>query len=111
MDGVIAGEGDGPLSPTNVPLGAVIAATDPVALDLVALRLMGFDERNFPKICEPIRDDDLRITNVQDPQDVTVFEIDSRSHDVQRRRLEDIACGHVFAAHPGWTGHVERVAV
>jgi uncharacterized protein (DUF362 family) len=110
MDGVIAGEGDGPLSPTNVPLGVVIAATDPVALDLVALRLMGFDERNFPKISEPIRDDDLRITNVRDPRDVTVFEVDSWSHNVQPRRLEDIACEHVFAAHQGWTGHVARTA-
>jgi uncharacterized protein (DUF362 family) len=111
MDGVIAGEGDGPLSPMNVPLGVVVAATDPVALDLVALRLMGFDERNFPKVCQPIRDDDLRITDVRDPRDVTVFEIDNGSHEVQRRRLEDITCEHVFAAHPGWTGHVERLAV
>jgi uncharacterized protein (DUF362 family) len=111
MDGVIAGEGNGPLSPTNVPLGAVIASTDPVALDLLALRLMGFDERNFPKICEPIRDETLRITNVRDSRDVTVFELDNQSHEVRRRRLEDIACEHVFAAHPGWTGHAERVAV
>ncbi len=44
IDGVIAGEGEGPLAPSDVPLGVVLAATDPVALDLAAVRLMGFDE-------------------------------------------------------------------
>jgi uncharacterized protein (DUF362 family) len=108
MDGVVAGEGNGPLAPGNVPLGSVIAATDPIALDLVALRLMGFDEQNIPKICEPMTDQRLRITGVSNPEDVVVYEVDARSHDVQRRQLSEIRCEHVFLAHPGWIGHIER---
>jgi hypothetical protein len=108
MDAIIAGEGDGPLAPTSVPLGSVIAATDPIALDLVALRLMGFDEQNVPKICEPMTDPELRITRVSQPEDVVVCEVDARTHDVQRRPLNEIRCEHAFLAHPGWLGHIER---
>jgi uncharacterized protein (DUF362 family) len=108
MDGVVAGEGEGPLAPRNVALGSVLAATDPIALDLVALRLMGFDERNIPKILEPMADQRLRITRVSDPKDVVVHEVDANHHDVKSRPLNEIGCGRVFAAHPGWAGHIER---
>jgi uncharacterized protein (DUF362 family) len=109
MDGVVAGDGNGPLCPHDVPLGAVIAATDPIAADLVALRLMGFDERNFPKVWEPMHDAALRITEVRDPDDVTVFETIIGSDDVRQRKLGDIARAREFAAHPGWVGHAERI--
>ena len=108
VDGVIAGEGDGPLSPTDVPLGAILAATDPIALDLVALRLMGFDERSVPKICKSMADHKLRVTDVRNPDDVIVFETDHHSREVRQRELSDILCERVFLAHPGWTGQIER---
>jgi uncharacterized protein (DUF362 family) len=108
MDGVVAGEGDGPLAPQNIPLGSVIAATDPIALDLVALRLMGFDEQNIPKICEPMADQRLRITGVRKPEDVVVYEVDAVSCDPKRRSLNEIGCKQRFLAHRGWIGHIER---
>jgi uncharacterized protein (DUF362 family) len=108
MDGVVAGEGDGPLRPGNIPLGSVIAATDPIALDLVALRLMGFDEHYIPKIWESMNDRRLRITSVNDPRDVVVCEVDARSCDLQHRSLNEIRCERTFLAHPGWIGHIER---
>jgi len=108
MDGVVAGEGDGPLAPEDVPLGSVIAATDPVALDLVALRLMGFDEQKIPKIREPMADQRLRITRVRNLEDIVVHEVDARNCDVRRRALSEIRCERVFVAHPGWIGHIER---
>src|SRR6185436_1515502 len=75
LDGVVAGEGEGPLAPRDVPLGAVLAATDPIALDLAALRLMGFDLRHIPKVREAIADRGLRVTAVRDADEVRVFEI------------------------------------
>jgi len=108
MDGVVAGEGDGPLAPENVPLGSIIAATDPIALDLVALRLMGFDEQKIPKIREPMADQRLRITCVRNPDDVVVNEVDARNLDLRSRPLSEIRCERVFLAHPGWVGHIER---
>jgi uncharacterized protein (DUF362 family) len=110
LDGVVAGEGEGPLAPKDRPLGAVLAATDPIAIDLAALRLMGFDERRIPKIREAMAEETLRVTAVRDPSDVRVFEAADPGADPVSRRLDEIAHEGVFEAHPGWRGHVERVA-
>ena len=108
MDGVVAGEGEGPLAPLDVPLGVVLAATDPVALDLTAVRLMGFDEQKLPKVRESMRDETLRITGVRNPADVAVVEVDAASFDAADRRLDDLRAERTFTPHPGWAGHVER---
>jgi uncharacterized protein (DUF362 family) len=108
MDGIVAGEGNGPLAPRDVPLGAVLAATDPVALDLAALRLMGFDWRRIPKICEAMRADTLRITQVRDPADVALWETVGGAP--ERRKLTDIHCATPFEPHPGWRNHIESSA-
>jgi uncharacterized protein (DUF362 family) len=108
IDGVIAGEGEGPLAPRDVPLGAVLAACDPVAIDLAALRLMGFDERNIPKIREPMADAKLRITEVRRADDVRVFELAEGDASPRERRLDELACARVFDPHPGWRGKLER---
>jgi uncharacterized protein (DUF362 family) len=47
IDGSVAMEGDGPMQGTPVHFGVVIAGTDPVATDLVATRVMGFDPWTF----------------------------------------------------------------
>jgi uncharacterized protein (DUF362 family) len=108
MDGIVAGEGAGPLAPKDVPLGVVLTATDPVALDLAAVRLMGFDEKKLPKLSEPMRDTGLRITAVRRPEDVCVIEARAAGNDCVERDLQDLETERVFEAHPGWQGHVER---
>jgi uncharacterized protein (DUF362 family) len=108
IDGIVAGEGSGPLSPSDRPLGAVIASTDPVAADLVALRLMGFDEERLPKIREAMLDAGPRITSVSKASDVRVSEVDATSFVPTNKALEEIESDGVFASHPGWVGHVER---
>jgi uncharacterized protein (DUF362 family) len=105
---VIAGEGEGPLAPLDVPLGVVLAATDPVALDLAAVRLMGFDEQRLPKLWEPMRDTGLRITEVRSPSDVEVWEVDASGFAETRRALSELAAERTFVPHPGWRGFIER---
>ena len=43
IDGIIGGEGEGPLVPDEKRSGVVIAGFNPVAVDLAAMKLMGFD--------------------------------------------------------------------
>ncbi|MBI5058228.1 DUF362 domain-containing protein [candidate division KSB1 bacterium] len=43
VDGIIAGEGNGPVKPTTRPAGVLAASTDPVAVDTVLTHVMGFD--------------------------------------------------------------------
>ncbi len=112
IDGIVAGEGEGPLAPGDVPLGAIVAGTDPVAVDLVAVRLMGFNEQLIPKLREPMRDTGARITRVREPEEVEVAEIRVESQDhppALIRRLDEIACKKTFVPHAGWVGHIERV--
>ncbi len=42
-DAIVAGDGEGPLSPTPVPLGVVTLATNVAAADWVHAYLMGLD--------------------------------------------------------------------
>ncbi len=43
VDGIIAGEGQGPLGARPKPCGLILGGGDPVAVDAAAARLMGFD--------------------------------------------------------------------
>ena len=107
IDGVLAGEGEGPLAPSDVPLGAIVAGTDPVAVDLAALRLMGFDEMKLPKIRGPMEDPGPRITAVHSAADVEIGESIPGSDSVANRTLDQITSEQPFEAHAGWIGRVE----
>jgi hypothetical protein len=48
VDGVLAGEGQGPLAPQTKKCGAIICGTDPWSVDHVGARLMGFDYQKIP---------------------------------------------------------------
>jgi len=106
LDGIVAGEGEGPLAPDDRPLGVVVAGTDPVAVDLVAVRLMGFDEQRIPKVREAISDTGLRVTAVRAAEDVGVGE--SVAGRIVLRGLDELRSDGVFRPHPGWAGHLER---
>jgi len=46
-DGIVAGEGNGPMSPDPKACGVIVAGMHPVAVDCVAAELMGFDWRKL----------------------------------------------------------------
>jgi len=108
LDGVVAGEGEGPLAPRDVPLGVVLASLDPLALDLVAVRLMGFDEKRLPKLCAAMEARELRVTALRSAAEVAIAEIDAASGARVERSLDELRPAHRFEPHPGWRGHVER---
>lgn len=47
VDGIIGGEGNGPMAPDAKPCGVIVAGTHPLAVDTVAATLMGFDWRKI----------------------------------------------------------------
>jgi len=109
LDAVVAGEGEGPLAPGDRPLGAVLASTDPVALDLVAIALMGFDARRIPKVWSCMGDEELALTQVGDPGAVRVCEV-AADGTLARTGLDALRPDAPFRAHPGWRGHIEADA-
>jgi uncharacterized protein (DUF362 family) len=106
IDGIVAGEGEGPLAPIDRPLGAIVASTDPLALDLACVRLMGYDEQRIPKLREAMRATALRIGRLRRPEDLRLVEADADGT-MREIGLEALAPERSFAAHPGWRGHLE----
>lgn len=50
IDGIVGGEGEGPLASTPVRSGVIIAGTNPVAADLVATAYMGLDYKRIKSL-------------------------------------------------------------
>ena len=52
VDGIVGGEGNGPICPDAVPSGLLLSGMNPAAVDAVACRLMGFDPEDLPMVRE-----------------------------------------------------------
>ncbi|UCD52986.1 MAG: DUF362 domain-containing protein [Phycisphaerales bacterium] len=103
VDGIIGGEGNGPLDPTAKSTGTVIAGTNPVAVDLVCARLAGYDHCRLPLLQQAHADHPLPLTACQ-PEDVVC-----RSPQVSLDRPLSEFQGRCFDFRPhfGWRGHIE----
>ena len=106
VDGIIGGENCGPLAPDAKPAGCLVAGANPVAVDLVTTRLMGFDVtklRQFDLIASPSWDFGLR--------SVTDIEVVGENGSIRGTDFFNAAyTGPVFhfKPHPGWIGHIEQ---
>ncbi|HYM00099.1 MAG TPA: DUF362 domain-containing protein [Blastocatellia bacterium] len=54
VDGVVGGDGEGPLHPAAYRSGVVLAGFNPLSVDWVATRLMGFDPARVPMYANAI---------------------------------------------------------
>lgn len=108
VDGIVAGEGDGPAAPDAKACGVVVAGCNPVAVDMVCAALMGFDYRKLPVLREawgieayPLMDFDISHM---------VCRSNVANWDGSFAKLEKAE--HLgFRPHFGWLGHVERSSV
>jgi uncharacterized protein (DUF362 family) len=50
VDGIIGGEGSGPLYPDPIHSGFIVAGTNPVAIDSVCAKIIGFNPDRIPSI-------------------------------------------------------------
>lgn len=48
VDAIVAGQGDGPLSPQPLPLGLILAGQNAVAVDWIGAVLLGYDPKRIP---------------------------------------------------------------
>ena len=102
-DAVIAGEGQGPLSPEPVDLGLVTLGSSPAALEWVHAWLMGFDPGSIPIIREAFRALPEGLATFT-PQEIQVF-LDGAPIEFQELWS---ACGRSFRPPVGWVGTCER---
>jgi uncharacterized protein (DUF362 family) len=105
IDGVVGGQGDGPLSPDPAFSSCILAGRDAVAVDVVAAGLMGFDHRKIRLLAEGLneRSRELPVSSVQE-EHITV------AVDGKALSLAQFLASHNFHfdAHPGWKGLIER---
>jgi len=52
VDAVVAGQGDGPLSPRPLPLGLILAGQNAAAVDRVGAHLLGYEPERVPLVRE-----------------------------------------------------------
>jgi uncharacterized protein (DUF362 family) len=107
VDGIVAGEGEGPLTPTPKHAGVLLGGEGLLAVDLACARLMGFDWRQM-RYARWLVEESPHDMGVVDP--ATDVEIRSNVPEWERMMgdpdVEDLA----FEPHPGWAGHVELAA-
>lgn len=102
-DGILAGEGNGPLAPTPLPLGVVTCGTNSPTLDLVHAGLFHFDWKKIPLIRESFRTDcQLPLTMVR-PEQIKV----QTSKGVFSPDEVAEAFGVSCQPPDGWKNHIE----
>lgn len=101
-DVLVAGEGDGPLAPTPVPLGLLTLAANPVAAEWVHARLMGFDPARIPLTREAWTAHRHPLAGFG-PEEVRVH-ADGEVMDVEAAAAR---YGRRFRPPTGWRGHCE----
>jgi uncharacterized protein (DUF362 family) len=103
VDGIVGGEGNGPLDPIPKPAGVVVTGRNPVAVDFTCARLMNFDYRRLPILHRPLTDESLPLYAGK-YSDVICK---SNNQKFARALSEFDGRSFAFKSHFGWQGHIE----
>lgn len=102
VDGIVAGENKGPLSPDPKLAGIIIGGENILAVDLVATRLMGFDPLRMKQY-----DLLLKATENFGPKKLSDIEIMSNDSTLKNIFIDPANKFFNFKPYPGWVGHIE----
>jgi len=102
VDGIVGGEGNGPMAPDAKPCGVVLAGTHPVAVDCVAAALMGFDWQKLRLLKNSFQMRELNFVPFRADE---IEVISNKSAWVGRLRAME-STFH-FRPHFGWVGAIE----
>lgn len=104
VDGIVGGEGNGPLDPTPKAASMVVAGMNPVAVDLACARMMGFDYTRLPMLCQAL-DSNHSLPLTSFGYDDIVCR--SNAQQFGRPLNQSDGWSMSFRPHFGWQGHVE----
>jgi uncharacterized protein (DUF362 family) len=104
VDGIIGGEGNGPMAPDPRPVGLLAAGFNPAAVDWVCARLMGFDPDRIRHIRECFWQEDLPVATFG-PEAIQLTANDPAI--CIERLLDRVGRFFAFEPHFGWKGHIE----
>ena len=104
-DGVIGGEGRGPMNPDPIESRMVVFGTHPASTDAACTWLMGFDPQKVPIVRNSFSCESLPIAEWS-WKDVEVTS-NNPSWNEKLPNIPDSSTEH-FRPHFGWEGHIER---
>lgn len=101
MDGIIAGEGNGPMEPDPKPAGVLIAGENPVCVDMAEAVVMGFDYSRIPTLTKAFCVNKYPLTSFR-PEDICA----ESNHRPWNKKLIEIHNEDTlqFRTHFGWRG-------
>jgi uncharacterized protein (DUF362 family) len=102
VDGIIAGEGDGPMACDPKACGVIMAGTNPVAVDCVSAALMGFDWRKAKLLRNAFAITRLPVANFS-PDAIKVVS----NNPAWTGPMDNMKDRFEFQPHFGWAGHLE----
>jgi uncharacterized protein (DUF362 family) len=105
VDGIIAGEGRGPMNPDPVAAGLLVFGTNAPSVDASCAWLMGFDPESLPIVRQGFQIDEFPLVD-HSWRDV-VLKSNVREWNAKLPDIPDQSTFH-FEPHFGWKGAVER---
>lgn len=106
VDGIIAGQGRGPMNPDPVEAGIVLFGVEPPAVDSACGVLMGFDPDKIPILAGAFRCRKYPITSLADWRKVEI--VSDVAEWSRGLGAIPVAASLRFEPHFGWKGHIER---
>jgi uncharacterized protein (DUF362 family) len=107
VDGIIAGEGRGPMNPDPINAGLIVFGTNPANVDAACAYLMGYDPELIPIVRQAFRCRHYPLTD-RDWRELRLVS-DRAEWNSLLSEIADHATYH-FKPHFGWRGHIERQA-
>ena len=101
VDGILSGEGNGPLQPIPVESRVLIGARNPFVADMVMAKLMGYDWRKIPLLAHHARHRDREFADI----DAAALRIgvDGGAYS----SLDRLPPIKTYTPPPGWRGRIE----
>jgi uncharacterized protein (DUF362 family) len=108
VDGIIAGQGRGPLNPDPLAAGVILFGLHPPSVDAACAYLMGFDPAKIPIVSGAFRSRGFPLSD-HDWHDIEV----RSNHAPWSRPMVEILSRDTFHFEPhfGWKGRIEKSAV
>lgn len=107
VDGIIGGEGRGPMNPDPVDARVIIFGLHPASVDAACACLMGFDPDKIPIVREAFAEEPYRLAEWR-WQDVEI--LSNRGEWCTVLSSFDESASLRFEPHFGWKGHIERTS-
>ena len=103
IDGIIGGDGDGPLHPAPKRCGVLLAGTNPVFTDAAAATIMGFDYKKMPTLINALN------SAIFNDKLLTTKDVYTKSNlgDINNQSLASVNLNLKFLPSKGWKEYIE----